>query len=286
MTVSIELLRVGVRGALEARQRAGFCNDEPVCVYDLADRLGVEVKFCAGKSFGGMYTKSSKTVLIPTLRPPGRQAFTCAHELGHWFFEHGSRLDDPNVMERGSDDDPQEQLAHTFASHLLMPSWAVKKAFGQRKLDPERSSPLQIYTVATQLGVGYTTLIYHLLYALQLLSHGRAKVLLRSSPRDIRAELLGHTNVRHLIVADACWTGVPIDMQVDDMAILPLCARPEGRAAKIVGEHSLGVVIQAQRPGISRFEQTDEKWAVFVRVSRKNYEGRSRYRHLEDPDAD
>ncbi len=167
-----------------------------------------------------------------------------------------------------------------------MPSWAVKRAFGERTLDPERSSPLQIYTVAMQLGVGYTTLIFHLSYALQLLSHARTKVLLRSSPSDIRAELLGQTDVRHLIVVDGYWRGVPIDMQVGDMAILPLGVRPEGRAAEIMGEHSLGILIQAQRPGISRFEQTDEKWAAFVRVSRKNYEGRSRFRHLEDPDAD
>lgn len=286
MKPCVQLIRGGIRGALEIRLQAGVKNDVPICVYDIADRLGVEVKFYPGKSFGGMYTKSSQTILVPTLRPPGRQAFTCAHELGHWFFQHGSRLDDPNIMERASDTDPEEQLAHTFASHLLMPSWAVKKVFAKRKCDPEHASPLQIYTIAVQLGVGYTTLILHLLHALRLLSQLRATTLLRTSPNRIREEILGCNKTRHLIIADRCWDDVPIDLQVGDMAILPLNTKVEGRAAGVVGKHHLGLLVQAQHPGISRVELVSDNWAAFVRVSRKSYDGRSRYRHLEDPDAD
>lgn len=286
MKPSVELLRSGVRGALEVRLRAQLRNDQPVCVYDLADHLGLEVKFCSGKSLGGMYSKSSQTILVPTLRPPGRRAFTCAHEIGHWYFDHGSRIDAANLMEQTSDDDPAEQLANVFASHLLMSSWAVKKAFEKRKLKPEHASPVQMYSVAMQLGVGYSTLVLHLLYALRLISQMRADFLQRTSPADIRNELLGNNKAPYLVIADIDWAEVPIDLQVGDMAILPSNTKVEGQAASVIDSNRLGVIIQAQRPGISRAELLDSNWAAYVRVSRKDYEGRSRYRHLEDPDVD
>lgn len=286
MKPSVELLRTGVRGALEVRLVAQLRNDQPICVYDLADQLGVEVKFCSWKSFGGMYTKSSQTILVPTLRPPGRRAFTCAHELGHWYFDHGSRIDAATFTEQACDDDPDEQLAHIFASHLLMSTWAVKKAFEKRNLNPEHASPIQVYSVSMQLGVGYSTLILHLAYALRLISEMRAKILLRTSPSDIRNEILGSNKAPHLVIADIEWTDVPIDLQVGDMAILPSNAKVEGPAASVIDKHRLGLLIQAQSPGISRAELPNSNWAAFVRVSRKDYEGRSRYRHLEDPDVD
>jgi hypothetical protein len=47
----------------------------------------------------------------------------------------------------------------------------------------------------------------------------------------------------------------------------------------------MGVVVTARVPGISRAESADGAWAVFVRVSRKDFVGRSTYRFLEDPDV-
>src|SRR5258707_13572991 len=105
-----DLARQGLRGALETRRQAKVSKAEPICVYDLAERLGVEVKFCSGNSFGGMFAKASKTVLVPALRPPGRQAFTCGHELGHWYFGHGTHIDDLNAIEQHSGGAPQERL--------------------------------------------------------------------------------------------------------------------------------------------------------------------------------
>src|ERR1017187_220960 len=129
MNTLIELARQGLRGALETRRRGTKSKSEPICVFDLAESLGVEVKFCPGNSFGGMYAKASRTILVPALRPQGRQAFTCAHELGHWFFEHGTHIDELDDMERERDDHPEERLVNHFASYLLMPPWAVEEAF-------------------------------------------------------------------------------------------------------------------------------------------------------------
>ena len=33
-------------------------------------------------------------IFISSLRPTGRQHFTCAHELGHHIFNHGMKIDE------------------------------------------------------------------------------------------------------------------------------------------------------------------------------------------------
>ena len=44
MNTSMELARQGLRGALETRRRGGKSKSEPVCVFDLAESLGIEVR--------------------------------------------------------------------------------------------------------------------------------------------------------------------------------------------------------------------------------------------------
>ena len=143
---------IGARGAIQVRYKLGLADEAPVCVYELADSLGVNVRFKGGHSFGGMYDNQSKTILVPAWRPPGRQAFTCAHELGHWYFGHGTRLDalesDGRLENQCS---PEEWLANAFAAHLLMPLRAVRDAFRRRGWEPAGSKPAQVYTVACQL---------------------------------------------------------------------------------------------------------------------------------------
>ena len=281
-----ELARQGLRGALETRRRAKASKADPICVYDLAEQLDVEVRFCSGNSFGGMYAKASKTVLVPAFRPPGRQAFTCGHELGHWYFGHGSRIDELNDIEQNSASAPKERLANFYGGYLLMPPWAVKDAFARRGWEPGGSSPTQFYAVACQFGVGYETLVQHMRWSLALLTPGRADELLKTSPKQLRQSLLGHDRARHLVLADRAWTKVAVDLQVGDMAILPDGVKLEGKSALVVGKREMGTLVEGLRPGITRAESPEGSWYTFVRVSRKDFVGRSVFRHLEDPDAE
>jgi uncharacterized protein DUF955 len=281
-----ELARQGLRGALETRRRANVSKADPICVYDLAERLGVEVKFCGGSSFGGMYAKASQTVLVPALRPPGRQAFTCAHELGHWYFRHGSQIDQLSDIDQDSDSTPEERLANIYAGYLLMPPWAVEDVFTRRGLDPNVYSPLQTYVAACQLGVGYETLVQHLRWSLALVTPGRADELLKTTPKQIRDSLVGQDRTRHLVVADHAWAKVAIDLQVGDFALIPHGLRLEGDSAHVQDKRDTGILVEGCTPGITRAASQDGSWHAFLRVSRKDFAGRSLYRHLEDPDAD
>ena len=278
----------GARGAVEVRYGLDLADEDPVCVYELAADLGVNVRFQGGNSFGGMYDNQSKTVLVPARHPPGRQAFTCAHELGHWYFGHGSRIDE--VEEEGSRladrDLPEERLVNAFAAHLLMPLRAVKAAFRRRGWDPARSTPLQVYTVASQLGIGYSTLVYHLRSALCLIGSPHAEALLKTSPKKLRAELLGSDlpTTAHLVIADALWSRVAVDLRVGDVAILPAGVSLAGKSAALCGETGQGALVTALRPGLTQAQTPGAGWSAFLRVSRHGYVGLSKYRFLEEPD--
>jgi len=278
--------RKALRNALATRRRVAASRSQPVCVYDLAEQLGVEVMFRPETSLGGMYVKTSETILIPANRPPGRQAFTCAHELAHWLFGHGSRIDETAVLEEEHQSNSEEQLANSFASYLLMPPWAVREAFGRRNWVAQTNDPLQVFTVAGQLGVGYETLVQHLYHSLQLLTLTQMEQLLRSTPKRLRQSVLGHDNARHLIIVDRAWTKIAVDLQVGDLTILPTNVRLEGRSAGTVGDHPLCTLVEARVPGITRVQACDGSWATYVRVSRRDFIGRSIYRHLEDPDVE
>jgi Zn-dependent peptidase ImmA (M78 family) len=279
-----EVGRQALRNALETRRRVSTSKSQPICVYDVAEHLGVKVIFCPESSLGGLYTKTSQTILVPAHRPPGRQAFTCAHELGHYLFGHGSRVDEIKDIDRNDITDPEERLVNTYAGYLLMPPWAVKEAFARRQWNPNKCTPLQAYTVAVQLGVSYTSLVQYLLISLNLISESQAKKLLKTTPKQIRRSILGSDCTRYLVIADQAWAQVAIDLQVGDIAILPSNVRLEGSSIAVLDKHDLGSLIEGRAPGISRAESFDGSWASFIRVPRKDYIGWNAYRHWEDPD--
>jgi Zn-dependent peptidase ImmA (M78 family) len=286
MSRHIEIGRRALRGALETRQRVSAARVHPLCVYDAAEQLGIEIVFRPESSLGGLYSKTSETILIPAYRPPGRQAFTCAHEIGHWYFRHGTSIDEESNLDQYYEDDSEEMLVNMFASYLLMPPWAVREAYRLRQWSAADCTPLQAYTICGQLGVGYETLVRHLSLSLNLIPPNHAKHLLRTTPKQLRCSLLGCLPTRHLVIVDPFWNQIAVDLRVGDHAIIPANVRLEGSSATIVEKHQLGQLIQARKPGISRAESFDQKWAVFVRVSRQDFVGRSIYRHLEDPDVD
>jgi Zn-dependent peptidase ImmA (M78 family) len=285
MSKGKEAARQALRGAIEVRRRVFASKSQPICVYDTAEQLGLEVIFRPENSLGGIYAKASQAILIPTHRPPGRQAFTCAHEIGHWLYAHGTGIDEIDDLEKYHENKPEERLADIFASYLLMPPWAVNEAYARRAWSPNNCTPIQIYTVAGQLGVGYQTLVQHLRYSLRLITATHAQQLLKTTPKYLRCSLLGSDSTRHLIIVDIAWTKIAVDLQVGDLAIIPSGVRLEGNSAVIIGSHGLGLIVEGCVPGITRVESDDGSWAVYVRVSRKDFTGRSIYRHLEDPDV-
>jgi Zn-dependent peptidase ImmA (M78 family) len=269
--------------SIEVRTQLGFGLNTPICIYDLCDKLKVKVKF-VDIDMEGVYIKGEEpTILLSSLRPLSRRNFTCAHELGHHIFEHGSTVDE---LKEGVDESntfsPDEFLVDTFAGFTFMPLIAVRKAFVSRGWDCTSAKPLQFFTIACSFGVGYATLIKHMTYTLKMISRLQASSLLKSSPKAIRTGILGQTSTAPLIIADLQWSLSILDAEVGSNLLLPSMAESTKDTITIQEELPLGRLFRANRPGIVRVYCPDSNWAIFVRISRFQFEGLSKYRHLED----
>jgi hypothetical protein len=259
---------------------------EAIDVFDVAQQLGVEVRFTKISSMEGMYLRQdAPVILIASERPTGRQRFSCAHELCHHAFGDGTRIDELFDLHTGKVTSDDEVRADMFAGMLLMPKSAVDHAFSVRKLDTATAKPVDFYRVACWLGVGYSTLAGHLHFALRSMTQERFATVDRFTPKAIRESIFGQSTSEELIIVDEQWTGRPVDTSVGDLLLLPPKTSIEGLFCEKRAVLKNGVLYQAVTPGIGRFE-SPSGWAAFVRVSRKYYEGRSIFRHLEEAEID
>jgi hypothetical protein len=284
--MSLERRRLALQAsalALRIRQKAHIAPDHPCSVFDLAQDLGVEVRLAALPSAEGVYSPGKPVIVVSSLRPPGRQSFTCAHELGHHAYGHGEQFDEL-AEERGKTRryDPKEFEADCFASALLMPKTAVLKGLAGRGWTPKTLSPEQCYRLASWLGVGYGTLIANMTWGLGLLNDAQAEALKKVKPPQIRELILKQACKEHLVVVDGEWTGRAIDAQAGDLILLPAGATVESSVAEELRSDASGCLVRASEPGMGRALSSDGKWAQFLRVSRKQFVGLARFRHLKE----
>jgi len=267
-----------VAEALRVRTRLGFGLDVPVCPFDVASRVGLQIRYMSVPSLEGMYSPGPPAlIIIGTERPPGRRNFTAAHEIGHHVFGHGDRIDEEN-------DDPdgraeEEVVADRFAGALLMPKLCVNRSFGVRQVRPASASAAQVYLVSKELGVGYTTLIGQLQTVLRLIPGSRATALSRVRPATIREELAGRVVRGDLVIVDRWWRRATVDLEVGDTVMLP-----DGGTASGVCLSLQGSSLEAVRAGEGSLVVPGSPTPVGVRVARRRFEGLHRWRFLEDPD--
>ena len=270
--------------ALRMRRSAGFSLEDAICVYDLAEHLGIEVRFADIPSMEGMYCQElGPAIVLSSLRPSGRRAFTCAHELGHHSNGDGTRIDQLLEKSNQSKLDPEEFAADCFAGALLMPKMAVQRAFMLRGWDIQECTPGQVYTVSNYFGVGYATLIHHMRSGLRLLPDAHAAALLRVSPRQAQAQALGWQSRDTIWIVDSHWNGRPIDVEAGDFVFVLGQPAFEGNCLVALRDGKQGRLLRADQPGIGRFCE-GSGWSAFVRVSRDAFVGRSIFRHWEEVD--
>jgi len=273
-----DLGRRAVTAALRLRGSAGRPLHAPICPIDLALDLGIEVRFEALPSLEGLYSPDGPLVVLGALRPRGRRAFTCAHELGHHVFGHGLSVDE--LHEEPVPRDGNELLADRFAAALLMPKLAVLNAFSARDWDVGSCSAEQAFMIAGFLGVGYATLVGYLQGTLHMLEEGHASALRRVAPKTIRGRLLGWAPEAGLVVVDERWVWRPVDVGVGDVLLAPLGTIAEGNAL----ERMDGRLLRARAPGAGQLRIGS--WTVEVRSMRADFTGLAEYRHLEASDDD
>jgi Zn-dependent peptidase ImmA (M78 family) len=281
------LARQALEKSVEVREEFGYDFRSPLCVYELCDRARVKVQFVDEVSMEGVYAALAKpTILISALRPLSRRAFTCAHELGHHVFGHGSTIDELKDEAEEGKFQPNEFLVDAFAGFLLMPSQGIKRAFSSRNLDPATATPEQMYAVACAFGVGYETLIGHLTYSLKSVAAPRADQLRKAKLPQIRERILGFPTNDPLVIADRHHAIGTLDTEVGTLVLPPKGAVTESDQIELVKELPAGSLYRALRPGLARAVVPGENWGVVVRVSRFQYAGLAQYRHLEEANGE
>ena len=286
-----ELASSAMLESIEVRDRWGREHDGPLDVYALCKDMGVKVRFVEIASMEGLYGRredGASVIWLSSLRPLPRRNFSCAHELGHHVFCHGSTVDElvEGTREKSKEFSPEEFLVNTFASFLLMPTLGVRKAFASRGWNTRTATPLQVYTAACHFGVGYDTLVGHLEYALDTISPSHAAQLRRVGPKDIRSEILGCPSSAPLVIVDRHW-GIPtVDAEVGSLLLFPKGATADGSVITTEAELQDGRLFRAVHPGVVRVTCPGTPWAVFARVSRFHFAGFAEYRHLENEDDD
>lgn len=264
------------------------CNIEKSSSVDpiaVAEQRGCEVRYMSIPSLEGVYSIMPRpAIILGSERPAGRRAFTCAHELAHHEFGHGIRLDEIKLGQRNKDFDPNEFLADMFAATLLMSQASVRHAIKVRNINTEKIDPLQIFQLACFFGVGYNTLIEHMVLTLRLLSQEKSESLKRVQPKNIKSQF-GIKPQSELIFVDEFWCHRAVDLEVGDILVLPKTCMVENNS--YVSEYSSIERLQsfeAISRGYSRAFKADSEWAINIRIAPKQYQGLARYRFLNDPE--
>lgn len=277
-------------------QAAADCRDQldldpfaPVDPYAVAAGLGVKVVFIDTSMEGFYFKQPTPRILLSSLRPIPRRAFTCAHELGHHWFGHGSTIDQLQEDERSDSDKPEEVLANAFAAALLMPSVGLRGAFGRRGWDRTNPTPLQLYTIACQFGVRYTTLLNHMSFTLREISAGRRLELDRSSPQRLRQQLLGEDH-EAMVVVDNHNEAATFDVEIGAAVLLPPGVAVAGAALAFERHLDAYDVYEAVKRGSANVIGLDTPCAVRVMPKKSEnaagYVGAAANRFEEDPDED
>ena len=114
-------------------------------VFEIAKRVGLDVEYFTptGKleQVAGFFDPDSKTIYVNQGDSPQRQAFTIAHELGHYKLAHQPNQFEvlmrfQNVEMRRN---PIERQADEFAGNLLVPIKMLKKARKDYSLDDKET---------------------------------------------------------------------------------------------------------------------------------------------------
>jgi hypothetical protein len=282
------LARVATRAALQARRSLSIPRDQPINPFDIAESLGIEVRFVDAPSLEGMFSRAPHPlILLPSLghRPRGRLAFTCAHELGHGLLDHGERVDDL-VAEPLSRHDPAEFSADVFAGALLMPRPAVTAAFARRHIDVATASHHELFRVSCDLGVGFSTLIHHITFGLQMTGPDWAQKHARITAQSIRQSLLGPVSAPSVLHVDEHYSAPTVDLSVGEVLVTeaPAITTSDRLLHEESNELATHRLYRAARPGESSVHIGGR--LVSLRVCRTNYVGPHRNRFLEDPEAE
>lgn len=280
---TIDLAREAVVAASRLRVEHKINPGVGICPFDLAQKLKISARLINAPTLEGMYSPNPRLALfVNAARPAGRRRYTCGHEIGHHVFGHGYRLDELDDS-NSSASSPEEYLAQRFSGQLLMPKLAVDSAFARRGWSVTSAKPEQFFVISQELGVGYTTLLFHLELNLQLLSKTTATSLREVPLAQIRTTVAGFGPSNDIFYVDKHWLRETVDVEIGDAIIVPDGSSIDGDCAEFKSAPKKHLL--ATKVGTCFINTSDGK-KVLLRVSKRNFVGLARYRFIEEVEDD
>ena len=89
-----------------------------------------------------------------------------------------------------------------------------------------------------------------------------------------------------LVIADRHHALGTLDAEVGTLVLVPPGAAADTDLISPFKDTPSGTTFRAMRPGLARVSLANADWGVVVRVSRKDYAGLAKYRHLEEIEGD
>jgi len=142
------------------RRKYGLQNQNPLDMIYISNSEGISLESLENPSFDNASGQFDLVYRMGRLMPVIRinpyrslthQRFTFAHELGHYFLQHGPRNRDTG--EQLQKREPEEMAANRFAAGLLMPVDAVQNAV---------KSGISVYQMPGLFGVSEEAMSYRL----------------------------------------------------------------------------------------------------------------------------
>lgn len=271
-----------IRKASEIRLQLGLELFQPINIYDVCAKLGIDVQFVE-INMEGLYVNNTgaSKILLSSLRPFPRRVFTCGHELGHHLFNHGLKVD--TISEENEESDyksDDEKLVDAFAAALLMPVGGIQAEFAQRDLDFSLATPTDYYTIASAFGVGYQTLITHCRVN-NLIGEQKSISLNKMTPAKIFKAEFGEVDEKTFFkIMDGKSEINTIDLEVSNYIALPSEFNVSEEFLEKHKDSAVGTLYRAKKPGISSAHSGEASY--FIRIQPQNYIGFAEYRHLEN----
>jgi Zn-dependent peptidase ImmA (M78 family) len=158
--------RMAMMVANQAHRDTGTTREEYVEVFGALEAAGVCCVAKPLRGLAGAYAApdvGGPAVLLSSGLDEMTMRHTAAHELGHHFFNHGSRTDervDPDGGLGGSWPD-EEKLAEAFAAWFLMPLPAVRSAIRRAGIG-RVAAPEHVHQISCWLGTTFAGTARHL----------------------------------------------------------------------------------------------------------------------------
>ncbi|WP_313055344.1 ImmA/IrrE family metallo-endopeptidase [Pseudomonas lopnurensis] len=173
-------------GAMDRIEQQGYTRVDP---FQIAATSGVLVMLRPmEKLLGAFIGEASPGILINVDRPAGLVHMTCAHELGHFFMEHGSTADQQIYYD--SKAAQIEQEADLFGYNLLAPRQVMSNVMRRKHWSLKSlMHPPMLYQLALRMGVSYESVAWSL-NRYGLIEVSKVQELLRTPPAAIKQAIL------------------------------------------------------------------------------------------------